>query len=118
MAIGVGRQPYTEVFHAQPPLFPWLISLPFRPASPIALDSEVIARLFMTLFAVLLCASAAGVASFLGGPRAGMIAALGTAIYQLSRTIAISSAPICQLLRSLAPRRGVRCELRRPPPPF
>jgi len=80
VAIGAGRQPYTEVFHAQPPLFPWLISLPFRPASPLALDSEVIARLFMTLFAVLLCASAAGLASFLGGPRAGMIAALGTAI--------------------------------------
>ena len=80
IAIGAGKQPYAEVFHAQPPLFPWLISLPFRPAPPLALDSEVIARLFMTLFAVLLCASAAGVASFLGGPGAGMIAALGTAI--------------------------------------
>jgi 4-amino-4-deoxy-L-arabinose transferase-like glycosyltransferase len=80
MAIAAGRQPYKEVFHAQPPLFPWLISLPFRLESTLALDSEVIARLFMTLFAVLLCASAAGVASILGGPRAGMIAALGTAI--------------------------------------
>ncbi|HWL73416.1 MAG TPA: glycosyltransferase family 39 protein, partial [Burkholderiaceae bacterium] len=80
MAIGAGKQPYTEVFDAQPPLFPWLISLPFRTESTLALDSEVIARVFMTLFAVLLCASAAGVASFLGGPQAGMIAALGTAI--------------------------------------
>jgi Dolichyl-phosphate-mannose-protein mannosyltransferase len=80
MAIGAGKQPYTEVFHAQPPLFPWFISLPFRLERTFALDSEVIARLLMTLFAVLLCASAAGVASFLGGPRAGMIAALITAI--------------------------------------
>jgi 4-amino-4-deoxy-L-arabinose transferase-like glycosyltransferase len=80
IAIGAGRQPYTEVFHAQPPLFPWLISLPFRLESNLALDSEVIARLFVILLAMLLCASAAGVASFLGGPRAGMIAALVTAI--------------------------------------
>lgn len=80
IAIAAGRHAYTEVFDAQPPLFPWLISAPFRLVSAPPVDSEVLARLFMTLFAVVLCASAAAVASMLGGPRAGMIAALGTAI--------------------------------------
>ncbi|HET9647780.1 MAG TPA: glycosyltransferase family 39 protein [Microlunatus sp.] len=79
MAIGAGKQPYTEVFDAQPPLFSWLIALAFRPELSLAVHAETIARLLMILFAMLLCLSAAGVASSLGGSRAGMIAALVTA---------------------------------------
>lgn len=81
LAIADGARPYTEVFHAQPPLFPWLVAQPFALLG--AVGGETAARMLMTGFAVLLAASAAGMAAVLRGPRAGMLAALAVVAFPL-----------------------------------
>lgn len=82
IAIGSGRQAYTEVFHAQPPLFAWLLSLPYQLENYLATVgmefsfAELAARLVMIAFAMILVATVAGIAGALKGPLVGLLAAL------------------------------------------
>ncbi|BCJ75613.1 hypothetical protein CS0771_51570 [Catellatospora sp. IY07-71] len=80
LAIAAGGQPYTEIFHAQPPLFPWLVAQPFALWGD---GGETAARFLMVGLTSLLAASAAAMAAVLRGPRAGMLAALAVATFPL-----------------------------------
>lgn len=82
IAIGSGHQAYAEVFHAQPPLFAWLLSGPFHAERYLAAlgmqlsSAEFFGRLGMIGFATLLVAAAAGIASTLKSPLVGLLAGL------------------------------------------
>ncbi|MGA3541126.1 glycosyltransferase family 39 protein [Micromonosporaceae bacterium DT194] len=81
-AIGVGDRPYAEVFHAQPPLFPAIISVPFAllPGAEAGAPAETAARLVMVGFTLLIVAIAAGITALLAGARAAALTALVIAI--------------------------------------
>ncbi|WP_144119967.1 ArnT family glycosyltransferase [Catellatospora sichuanensis] len=117
LAIADGARPYTEVFHAQPPLFPWLVAQPFALLG--AVDGETTARLLMTGFTMLLAASAAGMAAVLRGPRAGMLAALAVAAFPLVQrysfqfgadlpAAALGGVALCLALRARSAGRSAR----------
>ncbi|GAA1384564.1 ArnT family glycosyltransferase [Catellatospora chokoriensis] len=117
LAIADGARPYTEVFHAQPPLFPWLVAQPFALLG--AVDGETAARLLMTGFAALLAATAAGMAALLRGPRAGMLAALAVVAFPLVQrysfqfgadlpAAALGGVALCLALRARSAERPGR----------
>ena len=82
LALADGARAYDQVFHAQPPLFVWLLGLPFRWTDDPAVGVQA-GRLLMAGFAVMLTAIAAGIATTLRGARAGMLAALGVSAVPL-----------------------------------
>ncbi|MEV0460896.1 ArnT family glycosyltransferase [Catellatospora methionotrophica] len=117
LAIADGAKPYTEVFHAQPPLFPWLVAQPFALLG--AVGGEMTARLLMTGFTMLLAGSAAGMAALLRGPRAGMLAALAVAAFPLVQrysfqfgadlpAAALGGVALCLALRARTAGRSAR----------
>ncbi|MEV4413359.1 glycosyltransferase family 39 protein [Catellatospora sp. NPDC049609] len=114
LAIAAGGQPYTEVFHAQPPLFPWLVAQPFALWGD---SGEPAARFLMVGFTALLAATAAAMAAVLRGARAGMLAALAVAVFPLVQrysfqfgadlpAAALGGVAVCLALRARTAARG------------
>ncbi|MDI1463656.1 glycosyltransferase family 39 protein [Catellatospora sp. KI3] len=120
LALADGHRPYAEVFHAQPPLFAWLLAQPFRWHAGDVAAGALAGRWLMVGFALLLVAAAAGIAATVRGPRAGMLAALGvTAVpliqqfsYQFGAdmpTAALgATALLCALRARICSRRWAR----------
>jgi 4-amino-4-deoxy-L-arabinose transferase-like glycosyltransferase len=72
-AIGDGNRPYTQVFHAQPPLFAWLISWPFQFLPDGA--AEIVVRVEMLALTGLLILATAGIARRFAGKTAALLTA-------------------------------------------
>lgn len=75
LAISSGHEPYAEVFFSQPPLYAWLLALPFRLGA-----SEDVARLLTLGWAGLLIWAAGMLGRAVAGRYAGLAAALAVAL--------------------------------------
>ncbi|MBV1850831.1 ArnT family glycosyltransferase [Catellatospora tritici] len=120
LAVADGHKPYSEVFHAQPPLFAWLLAQPFHWHADDLAAGELAGRWLMVGFALLLVVAVAGIAATVRGPRAGMLAALGVAAvpliqlfsYQFGADVPTAAlggmALLCALRARICSRRWAR----------
>ncbi|GHJ46780.1 hypothetical protein Cs7R123_41220 [Catellatospora sp. TT07R-123] len=120
LALADGHRPYSEVFHAQPPLFAWLLAVPFRDHPGDVAAGAHAGRWLMVAFTLLLVAAVAGIAATVRGPRAGMLAALGVAAiplvqrysYQFGADLPTAAlggmALLCAMRARIAGRRRAR----------
>lgn len=75
LTLSAGHEPYSDVFFSQPPLYAWLLALPFRLGA-----SEEAARLLTLGWAALLIGAAGLLGQAIADRRTGLMAALAVAL--------------------------------------